>query len=73
MADRETPTEQKAEGKWKKFKGRLQQAWGDLTDDELDKFEGKRKELEGHIAEKTGESRQEVRERLDKLAKKSGY
>ena len=28
------------EGNWKQFKGKVQQQWGSLTDDDLDKVEG---------------------------------
>ena len=30
------------EGKWKQVKGQAQQQWGDLTDDDLDRVDGKR-------------------------------
>ena len=36
----------RAEGNWKQFKGKVQQKWGKLTDDELDTMEGRREELE---------------------------
>lgn len=67
------PTEQRAKGNWKQFKGRLQEAWGALTNDDLDRYEGKRERLEGHIQEKTGEERQNVREKIDKLAREAKY
>ncbi len=65
--------EQQAKGNWKKFKGHLQEAWGDLTGDDLDRYEGKRKQLEGHIQEKTGQSREAVREKIDEVSRKSKY
>ena len=34
------------EGNWKEIKGKAKQAWGRLTDDELDTIAGKREELE---------------------------
>ncbi|MFL6932155.1 MAG: CsbD family protein, partial [Xanthobacteraceae bacterium] len=37
------------EGNWKQFKGKLQQQWGSLTDDDLDKIEGRQTELSGAI------------------------
>ena len=33
------------EGNWKQFKGRVQQKWGKLTDDDPDVVSGKREEL----------------------------
>src|ERR1700731_4577015 len=37
------------EANWKEVKGKAKQAWGHLTDDDLDKIAGKRDELEGRI------------------------
>lgn len=67
------PQEQKASGTWKKFKGRIQEAWGDLTGDELDQYQGQRDQLEGHLEKKTGESREEIRRKIDKIADKTKY
>ena len=41
-------------GNWMKFKGKVQQQWGKLTGDDLDKIEGKQKELVGRIQERYG-------------------
>lgn len=68
-----SPREQQAEGSWKQMKGRVKEAWGSLTDDELDRIEGRRDQLEGLIEEKTGESRAEIRSRLDKMSKEAKY
>lgn len=68
-----SPKEQQAEGTWKVFKGKVQEAWGALTGDELDRYEGRREQLEGHIEKKTGESREEVRKKLDRIAKDTNY
>jgi uncharacterized protein YjbJ (UPF0337 family) len=51
-------------GTWKQFKGKIKEAWGDLTDDELDKAEGKRDQLVGLIQKKYGQSKKEVESRL---------
>lgn len=67
------PEEQKASGTWKKFKGRIQEAWGDLTGDELDQYQGQREQLEGHLEKKTGESREEIRRKLDEISNKTKY
>lgn len=68
-----TPKEQQAKGNWKKFKGRMQEAWGDLTGDDLDRYEGQRDQLEGHIEKKTGEKRSEIRKKLDRMATETKY
>lgn len=67
------PKRQQAEGNWKQFKGRLKEAWGTLTDDDLDRYEGQRDQLEGHIQEKTGETRDSIRKTLDRLGTESKY
>ncbi|HET6568131.1 MAG TPA: CsbD family protein [Rhodothermales bacterium] len=68
-----TPREQEGKGNWKQFKGRLQESWGDLTNDDLDRYEGQREQLEGHIHEKTGETRESVRQTVDRIARDIKY
>jgi uncharacterized protein YjbJ (UPF0337 family) len=68
-----SPTKQRAKGNWKQFKGRLQEAWGALTDDDLDRYEGKRERLEGYIQENTGEKRQAIRDKIDEIARQVKY
>ena len=58
------------EGNWKSFKGKAQQEWGDLTNDELDKVEGKQTELEGLIQQRYGKSREEAKKEVDAWANK---
>jgi uncharacterized protein YjbJ (UPF0337 family) len=48
------------EGKWKQLRGRAQQQWGQLTDDDLDQIAGKRDELIGKLQERTGVARDEA-------------
>ena len=69
----QSPKGQQAEGSWKKFKGRLKEAWGDLTDDDLDRYEGQREQLEGHIQKRTGESREAVRQRIQRISDEIKY
>lgn len=56
------------EGTWKQFKGKLKETWGELTDDELDKYEGKKDQLAGLIQKRTGQAREEIQRQLDELA-----
>lgn len=53
------------EGRWDQLKGKAKQAWGDLTDDDLDVAEGNYEELIGRIKERTGESAVEIQRRLN--------
>jgi uncharacterized protein YjbJ (UPF0337 family) len=58
------------EGKWKQLKGNVQQVWGELTNDDLDRIQGQYEELVGLVQERYGRSRAEaeaeVREFLNK-------
>lgn len=65
----QSPLAQQIEGNWKQFTGRLQETWGELTNDDLDRYEGQRDQLEGHIQEKTGEDRAAIRRKIDQIAK----
>lgn len=68
-----SPAEQQASGNWKQFKGKLKEAWGSLTDDDLDRMEGRRDQLEGHLEEKTGEGRENIRRKLDGFSRELNY
>ncbi len=61
-------TKDQIEGNWMQMKGRVKQAWGDLTDDDLQHAEGEVDELVGVIQERTGEERQAIEARLEKMA-----
>jgi uncharacterized protein YjbJ (UPF0337 family) len=52
-------------GNWKQFKGKAQEQWGELTDDELDQIEGKQEQLEGKIQEKYGVAKDEARQQVN--------
>ena len=47
-------------GNWNIWKGKLKQAYGDLTDDDLKHEEGKDNELWGRIQNKTGKTRDQL-------------
>jgi uncharacterized protein YjbJ (UPF0337 family) len=56
-------------GNWKQLKGRIQEQWGELTNDEIDQIEGKQEVLVGKLQEKYGYTREEAeREVNDFLA-----
>jgi uncharacterized protein YjbJ (UPF0337 family) len=59
------------EAKWKQLRGKGKQKWGDLTDDDLDRIEGRYEELVGLVQEKYNRTReeaeQEVREFVNNL------
>jgi uncharacterized protein YjbJ (UPF0337 family) len=47
-------------GDWTRFKGKVKEAWGDLTDQDLDVIEGKRDQLIGLIQKRYGIAREEA-------------
>lgn len=54
-------------GNWNQVKGKLKQAYGDLTDNDLTFQEGKEDELLGKIQEKTGESKEKIKSFIDSI------
>jgi uncharacterized protein YjbJ (UPF0337 family) len=48
-------------GTWNTVKGKLKQAYGNLTDDDLKYEEGKDDELLGRLQSKTGKTKDELR------------
>ncbi len=59
-------TEDKMKGNWNVLKGKLKQQYADLTDDDLKYTEGKEDEVIGRIQKKTGKTKQEVKDFIDK-------
>jgi uncharacterized protein YjbJ (UPF0337 family) len=53
------------EGNWKEFKGKVQQKWGQLTDDDLDQIDGKRTELIGRLQKRYGYAKEQAEKELD--------
>jgi|EndMetStandDraft_5_1072996.scaffolds.fasta_scaffold190346_3 uncharacterized protein YjbJ (UPF0337 family) len=65
-------TRQELEGNWNTVKGKLQEKWGQLTDNDLTQFKGDANQLIGAIQAKTGETRRAVEEFLQSSMKNSG-
>lgn len=57
----------KWQGRWNEIKGKVKQAHGDLTDDDLKYEEGKDEELLGRLQQKTGKARDQVVDWLNSL------
>lgn len=53
-------TREELNGVWNDLKGRLQERWGDLTDNELTQAKGNMNQLVGVIEQKTGAGRREI-------------
>lgn len=52
------------EGKWKQLKGKAQETWGKLTDDELEQAKGDAKQLAGLVQERYGKTREEAEKQV---------
>ena len=52
------------EGNWLQFKGKVQEEWGNLTDDRLDVIAGKRDRLAGQLQESYGISKDVAEEKI---------
>lgn len=57
------------QGKWKQTKGRVQEKWGRLTDDDLNVIDGKRQQLVGKIQEHYGIAREVAERQADEFVK----
>ena len=55
------------QGKWKQFRGRAQEKWGKLTNDDLDVVDGKADQLAGKIQERYGKTREEAEKEVDEF------
>jgi uncharacterized protein YjbJ (UPF0337 family) len=53
------------QGNWKQLKGKAQEQWGKLTNDDLDQIDGRAEQLEGKIQERYGKSKEEARDEVN--------
>ena len=61
-----TETKLNLKGNWNVIKGKLTQAYGELTDDDLKYVEGQEEELVGRIQKRIGSTAADVRYLLEK-------
>jgi uncharacterized protein YjbJ (UPF0337 family) len=57
-------------GKWLEIKGDIQKAWGNLTDDELEKTKGDMKSIQGLIQQKYGKAQENYETKLSDIFKR---
>jgi uncharacterized protein YjbJ (UPF0337 family) len=55
------------EGNWKQFKGKVKEQWGKLTDDDMTVLEGNRDQLVGRIQERYGIAQDEAERQVKKF------
>ena len=58
----------KLKGNWNVLKGKLQQEYADLTDDDVMYVEGQENELYGRLQKRLGKTKDEVNELIDSLS-----
>jgi uncharacterized protein YjbJ (UPF0337 family) len=56
-------------GDWKQLKGKVKEQWGKLTDDELDRLEGRRDQLAGAIQKRYGVAKDEAERQVKAFEK----
>ncbi len=56
-----------AAGKWKQVRGKVQEQWGKLTNDDLDRIEGKRDQLIGRVQASYGKEKADAEREVDKF------
>ena len=52
-------------GKWGQLKGEARKQWGNLTDDDWDKFHGDREKLSGKLQESYGWAKEDAETHID--------
>ncbi len=58
------------QGKWKEMKGKVKEQWGKLTDDDLDKIEGKSEQLLGLLQQRYGYAREKAEEEYNRFTER---
>lgn len=53
------------EGQWKQLKGKVRAAWGELTDDDIDRIAGRREQWVGTLQQRYGKAKDEVIREVD--------
>jgi len=59
-----------AQGKWREMKGKIKEQWGKLTDDDLDRIEGKGEQLLGLLQQRYGYARDKAEEEYRRFTEK---
>lgn len=58
---------ERLEGNWEELKGKLQERWGRLTDDDMEKIDGQKKVLVGKLMEKYGMSEEAATKAIEHI------
>ncbi|MEZ6090197.1 MAG: CsbD family protein [Pirellulaceae bacterium] len=63
-------TREELKGHWNEVKGRLQEHWGQLTEDDFSRARGSAEQLVGVVQQKTGATRREIEDFLSGIVGK---
>jgi len=55
------------QGSWDVLKGKAKRIWGELTDDDFAKAEGSSDKLYGTIQQKFGDTKEVIKQKIDRL------
>lgn len=55
-------------GKWTEMKGKVKEQWGKLTDDDLDKIEGRSDQMIGLLQQRYGYAKDKAEEEYNRFA-----
>ena len=64
--------QQTVQGAWHEITGKLRSKWGQLSENELDQYEGNTAQLIGYIQRKTGEARDKVEQFVNDVVSNGG-
>lgn len=65
-------TKEELSGTWNEIKGVVKEHWGSITDEEWQQCEGNLDQLVGLIQRKTGQTREQIEDKLRQLASNTG-
>jgi uncharacterized protein YjbJ (UPF0337 family) len=71
MQRRRTMNDDIFKGKWKQLRGQIQQKWGDLTNDDLDRMQGTQTEFEGLLQERYGYTKERAKQEVNDFLRAS--
>ena len=54
------PNAEQLSGSWNEIKGKIREKWGQLSDNDLERFKGNVDQLVGYVQQKTGQAPQEI-------------
>jgi len=58
-------------GKWKEMKGKVKEQWGNLTDDDLDRIEGRSDQVIGLLQQRYGYTKDRAEEEYNRFVQRS--